>query len=151
MLPRAFASFTVVSKYVKSKVNSNTVFCCQLSNKLQNHQLLKEKQVPSRTALRKYQTNDILVLFQYLLIGFFEKKVSFTVDIMLIPLSPGTFFPIKKGGELVWYRDIWYFPLKPVFGLTSKSAKKGGGGINVISRYLVFSLKTGFWPRAKIG
>ena len=53
---------------------------------------------------------------------------------MLIPPPPGTFFSDKKGGgELVWYRDIWYFPLKPVFGLTPKPAKKGGGGINMIS------------------
>ena len=47
---------------------------------------------------------------------------------MLIP-PPGTFFSDKKrGGELVGYRDILYFPLKPVFDLTPKLAKKRGGG-----------------------
>ena len=46
-----------------------------------------------------------------------------TVDIMLIPPPPLNIF----------------------------ADKKGGGGTNVISRYLVFSLKTGFWPNAKIG
>ena len=42
---------------------------------------------------------------------------------------PWAFFSDKKGGgELTWYRDIWYFPLKPVFGLNAKIGWKWGGG-----------------------
>ena len=54
---------------------------------------------------------------------------------------PGAFFSDKKGGgELVWYRDILYFPRKPLFDLQPKSAKKGGGELVWYLRYLFFNL-----------
>ena len=76
---------------------------------------------------------------------------SLTVDFMLIPPPPLNIFPDKKGGgELTWYRDIWYFPLKPVFGLTPKSAKKrGGGNEHDINGRLFFPLISVFSTQAR--
>ena len=58
LTPRALAVFPVVSENVESTAISNTELCSQLSIEIQNTKLFKEKQVPSRTTLRKYRAYD---------------------------------------------------------------------------------------------
>ena len=46
---------------------------------------------------------------------------------------PLNFSGKKKSGEVVWFHNIWYFPLIPIFYLPWTSANKGWGGINIMS------------------
>ena len=57
------------------------------------------------------------------------------------------------GGQLVRYRNIIYFSLKPIFDLQPKSAKKGGisrGGKNILSRVHIFKKKIKYYRRTEL-
>ena len=65
-----------------------------------------------------------VILLSPALVFFFSLH---TADITLIPPPLEHFFPIKKGGvnqcDIAFLK---YFPYKPIFDLSPKSAKKGG-------------------------